>query len=1679
MDNQEKDVLSPSTKPVVAPVASDPYEGIGEEIKQPSVQPKAQDPYEGIGEEVAKEGSEEAYSAKVEEESRKSTEELQDFSFADRYMPEIPRDVSEGHPNIGAEYKAPRWRDYGDRAITSHELKAEEDAMRLISPGGTEEELRARAAAEGTVSPWMVNPPLEAATRLLEETHPDTVVARVSRGVMDAETKLVEQASLSAMTSPMGKAFTAIVNLIAPETEAAKKMQSIQNAHRAGLLEEGRIPVVSDVMDIAMFGPPSMWTTKLGAFMLPILTAGGQAADVAADVEGAFNPMELFMSTLMAGLMKAGGFIPASAREKLLTSGGGAMERIAKELVPKGVMAAEVTGMGAIIQGSMALASGDAEGFKKAWQESPKNFSRALATYSVMGALNIVKAGSAGKTQTYLEQHGASKSQAADWANLLHYNKASTPYIKEQLSQMLESQKLTPERVAQIANTLQGDMKNPAYAEVIRFFHQGEKLPPPALPAEPGKPVTQPTLKAVKVAQPVVEKSRYIAGEMEDKGILRERLKSIPEVTGLSRRQRTLLSEAIDKYDGSIESLNPKTLDNIIRAVKFSQPLRSAETIQGMDDTQLNRYIAGTLYQRQKVGRGGYLADMKKLGIKGEGLTKISHEDKIKLALHGTEQYPGRLKSQVPTTQQSLEKYLTSIKGETVSEAALKLADGTIITGKTHPDAMMKAVKKGLNVEGAERGATTSKRGFIDATEAGVISGLKKPELWQSSDIGQKVSAEQVKKNAQRYAGVLIRQTGIAQLEQAKDAKLRDALLSAVKDAKGVDVALRGPGITDAERVAVYSYLSDGEWIQKHDPNGTYRKTFINNLDYPMPRDPESMRSTLLRYQQEMRGQVLAGEHITNPNTQGVVQGFYKGMRNFAARYLAMDKIARDTGNYNTLTLDKERLRVTKESDYQARQLFEKSFKDVNVDRNIIAYINDKPRLGKAMKVAMAFSPTTQDKRLRQARTDAIEIIKKDARGGELFRLAESFHKLLNSESAVDVRKIKVIEFGDVWNEVKYDYKNLTSIPEGQRTKAQKKQLTAINKSLAFKLPWRHNKATGKGEQVPVDEMARALDVHRAGDKAAETAYLSKPEQDWGTREHYYMSTKSFDIDTLMAPKHVSEAPFPEKSLIETGVKPTSSILRRTGVAEFKEGNPIFKEGNPISAIERHVTSLRVQANALELSRAVAKDTDIAANMGYIEKWTAERLNSAVKQDLGQMERAPDPLAKAMYGVTRAWWTAFGLTLPKMAWYTFRNIAYQGAPWGAIQGQYQAADIARAGALSAREWNNPKSWAHKHMQEDFNDVIAVGKKVYYEGMLQMAHSERTRIPNKILSKSFEIVGALFGASDNWNRRYTTFTGDVITEGYIDKFVSGQINQAQLETGLRLNALPEGHRHYLVNLFSQAKFAQRDKAGNPVLKKENFYNFMKQVSETKTLLANYPYQTSERSALEQNPDARWYYGIPVYPRGTLEVLNETVGRPLAGVWHNYKESGYKMSHFDYNTAKNAVGNLTGQLLGRAISSLILSKVVGEKVGLGISKFEGKTATQPAYGLAESIMSYGFLGPGSSGILKISNIASKLASAIYAKDWKDAQKQANSMGDSLFVFLPVFPLMVPILEAAGNRKEMRNVDAILSLAKGRITGGKYKPRETHAAILHALFDTEPMNREDSLYETYQRMRKWISD
>jgi len=363
---------------------------------------------------------------------------------------EQPRPGLQGQPQIAGVTQTPQavntapvpetmaermTREDQARAAAAPVLTSREEmAQRVITPD-QEHQAALQGVAAGKVSPWMINAPLEAATRGLEAVAPTAGITQTARGIMTAEQNLGTEAARAVVTGPWGKAVNAIIQTVAPDSEYARRLNLTMEAQKKGILTQNRIPLISDVLDIGAMGPPAVFSTPIGAAVLPVLTAAGQAADAIAGVEGAFNPEELASSVVMAGILRSGGGIPAALRERLALSGGGVAARVGKALIPTAVMSGEMAGIKPIVQGSAALANGDYDEFKRVWREFPQEWGNTMAAFVMIGILPLAKAGLAGEIETQLRKYDLAPDEARKWANTIAYNPLNVDVLKADLGQ--------------------------------------------------------------------------------------------------------------------------------------------------------------------------------------------------------------------------------------------------------------------------------------------------------------------------------------------------------------------------------------------------------------------------------------------------------------------------------------------------------------------------------------------------------------------------------------------------------------------------------------------------------------------------------------------------------------------------------------------------------------------------------------------------------------------------------------------------------------------------------------------------------------------------------------------------------------------------------------------------------------------------------------------------------------------------------------------------------------------------------------------------------------------------------------------------------------------------------------------------------------------------------------------
>ncbi len=900
-----------------------------------------------------------------------------------------------------------------------------------------------------------------------------------------------------------------------------------------------------------------------------------------------------------------------------------------------------------------------------------------------------------------------------------------------------------------------------------------------------------------------------------------------------------------------------------------------------------------------------------------------------------------------------------------------------------------------------------------------------------------------------------------------------------------------GPGTTEPERRAISEYLRGSSAFRKGDPDGELLSRFLDGVEYGLSSDATTRAMQLRELFGQYRAFVEATQDarelsdkslVSKPASAKRVLGVacrkaFRGLRSVADRYLQVSQMGVDTGDGRLLPAEMLRVEGSKRWRLYADDMFDKVLKDAKVSRGIANHISSNPGLDRSVKVVLGVDPRTRDVGLRDLRVQALSVISADKRGAEIMRAVDAIRTLVNTEGAIHVRWSKVHQFADIWHRYGATYERISAIPEESRTAQQTKSLEAIRDIINAHAPWRYNTDTKQGEAISVEKLVEAYNVVKTGNEAAIREYLSA--QDWGTREYYYMTKRDMDPKALL--RIESDPQEAEAGLIETRVKeqadlsPSGSIEHRTGISEFAEGPAI-------QAIRNHFANSIIQARTIAQARYVARAFVRASQEGYITKEAASMANEALLNDFGKSSLRGLALTRAVAGIRKAWWVAYVLTPPKFAWYTVRNLAFQGSPLGIVNAHYNVLDVQKATMLLATMYplRNRSSFAAKHAREDFKTQDSQGRREFYEVAGNIAANESIQSQLRLLPKGvreavrggierMQGVAAMgLGASDGWNRWYNVMVGEIIVEKYLDRFIAGDISQAKLMRALKFAALPTGHRRVLMDMFTDAINKQVDAAGNPILNKDNFYEFARRLVSTKTMLANYAYKITDRSLIEQSPEVRVALGVIPYAKGTVEGFVEGVVKPIALPFANWASKGYTSESFDGAAVWTGVGNLFTHVLSRWVSAWLVGKKIGEKARWPIKVRRPGAPRQTAntYSLIETITGYNPGGP-ELGIVKAIN------ETVHAILRKEGLASALKMGEPVLAMSIVLPTLKSVFEFLGDREGMSNINALetsltpLLERKFRIVGGFRANRDTILqAFCHALFGTSEMNRNDEI-------------
>lgn len=286
-----------------------------------------------------------------------------------------------------------------------------------------------------------------------------------------------------------GKIVNAAVQRIAPDSEAARLLRLDQEAADSGMMksEDATARALSIGGGLTSMGP------VFQAGINPILLLGGmeavgQAADLTAGVQDAIRPESLASSLAMGGILKYG-VKPEFARQ-LMLKGGGPVEHLGRGLIPTTIKAAEATGIDPVIQGVVALNTGDFSRFRESLDSAPKSFAETLATFAFLELKPLATAGMAGEIDAKLRTYGLKPEDARKLANTIAYNPEGNPVLDADLLKKVK------------AAFSEKDMASLADAYRTKFYHEAQQptVETPNSTKGTATPTEQPVLEGKTVS---------------------------------------------------------------------------------------------------------------------------------------------------------------------------------------------------------------------------------------------------------------------------------------------------------------------------------------------------------------------------------------------------------------------------------------------------------------------------------------------------------------------------------------------------------------------------------------------------------------------------------------------------------------------------------------------------------------------------------------------------------------------------------------------------------------------------------------------------------------------------------------------------------------------------------------------------------------------------------------------------------------------------------------------------------------------------------------------------------------------------------------------------------------------------------------------------------------------------
>jgi hypothetical protein len=812
--------------------------------------------------------------------------------------------------------------------------------------------------------------------------------------------------------------------------------------------------------------------------------------------------------------------------------------------------------------------------------------------------------------------------------------------------------------------------------------------------------------------------------------------------------------------------------------------------------------------------------------------------------------------------------------------------------------------------------------------------------------------------------------------------------LSPIMDVKG---AAGSPTeryrLNDDERSTVFSAFSDSI-------SPSIRNKIIDNIDRPVPTDPAVRDEYMAALNHFARQAQTASTRRERKNGEKYYYSIAERARAHGSMRYVFSAIAADSGNPRINEAYREFDRQDRRASYKASTRFEMMIQEAGTvkgdfkgfdkkpDWSLAHYVSSRPNLERAMATKMYYGDNPDGKVERGLVENANAVIANHRaslgpRAGEgLDRLIQGMRDEYAGPTATNMRFIMLEKFRAEWNKPyggtregqPGDTRQVTIGEMWSRAMAEgdKNTLEAIQRRVEKSLPW-----TGEdgGRQMRIEELVPFLQRWRQQGSGAVREQLRN--ETWGTRPNYWTSAFEREIDFTPIVRDISlEAP---------GQR--SEPIRQMTEAQRREGDPGPSDKPVLSEFFRHMNKAQKVADTIEAGRELWRETDKARQEGHIPKWTLDGIERWQKAHFGQ-GMDTHPVIQALQKFDSVFWVFHALNLNRILWWSGRNMIDQGLPSGLILSQFQVGDVKDAYSRMIAEYRDPNSELAKWYDERFSSDISQRRTFFNEFMLQADPERRHEAAvsghgawGRLYANLTEFSRNAHTFSDNFNRKSAGGASFVITERYVDRYLSGELSYRDLVTGLKLNTLEPATRLELATLFNRGVEANEGKAG--------FREFMYALTEIKNENINGLYRISERSPVEQSPMMRQFVGLATYSRLRAEIIVRQGVLPMKRQFANIVEAisrdvpNRNLNDVDWQELQAGARVVWMQSLSATISGIVAETILGRRgpgFMYGISWQPWKPGTTLAYDMGEDIGSMGMfiLSGGDVGSLSPDNI-----------------------------------------------------------------------------------------------------------